>query len=68
MRRGEGLPPDEEPGMNAREQALLALWRGLDEQAQLEVQRAAEEKKRLLTLENRLRELEAVVADIKRLA
>lgn len=67
MRRGEGLP-EQEVSENAREQAILALWRGLDEQAQQEIQRAAEEKKRLLTLENRLQELEAVVADIKRLA
>lgn len=54
--------------VNAGEQALLALWRGLDEQAQQDIQRAVEEKKRLATMESRLAELEAVVADIKRLA
>jgi len=65
MRRGEGQVPSAE---NPREQALLALWRERDEHAQREIHGAAEEKKRLKTLEQRLQELEAVVADIKRLA
>lgn len=51
-----------------REEALLALWRELDETDQQEVHRVAEGKKRLATLEQRLMELEAVVADGKRLA
>jgi len=51
-----------------REQALLTLWRELDEDAQREIQRHAEEKKRLTTLEQRVSELEAVVAAGKRLA
>lgn len=51
-----------------RELALLALWRELDEGEQREIQLAAEEKKRLKILEQRLAELEAVVADAKRLA
>nr|WP_288467444.1 helix-turn-helix domain-containing protein [uncultured Pseudomonas sp.] len=67
MRRGEAPHPSSVPDSSA-EQALLTLWRELDESGQQEIQRAAEEKKRLLTLENRLRELETVVADIKRLA
>lgn len=67
MLAGE-VAADQSGRVNANEQALLTLWRGLDESAQQEIQRAAEEKNRLLTLENRLRELEAVVADIKRLA
>ncbi len=54
--------------VNPREQAILELYRALDEDAQREIQNAAEEKKRLKTLEQRLQELEAVVADIKRLA
>jgi hypothetical protein len=53
---------------NPREQAILELYRALDEDAQREIQSAAEEKKRLKALEQRLQELEAVVADIKRLA
>lgn len=68
MRRGASSDADAEPPTNPREQALLALWRELDEDAQREIQLAAEEKKRLKTLEQRLQELEAVVAAGKRLA
>lgn len=53
---------------NPREAAILQLFRELDEASQLEIQRAAEEKKRLTNLEQRLAELEAVVANVKRLA
>ncbi|MCO3340367.1 helix-turn-helix domain-containing protein [Pseudomonas aeruginosa] len=65
-----GVPVGEAHGgaENPREQALLALWRELDEGEQREIQLAAEEKKRLKILEQRLAELEAVVADAKRLA
>ena len=68
MRRdeeGQAAPASAE---SPREQALLALWRELDEDAQREIQLAAEEKKRLKTLEQRLQELEAVVAAGKKLA
>lgn len=47
---------------------MLALWREPDEEAQRDIQRHAEEKKRLNTLEQRVLELEAVVAAGKRLA
>lgn len=50
------------------EHALIEQWRNLGESAQQEIQRAAEERKRLLIFENYLQELEAVVADIERLA
>ncbi|HBO0984934.1 TPA: helix-turn-helix domain-containing protein [Pseudomonas aeruginosa] len=65
-----GVSVGDAPGgaENPREQALLALWRELDEGEQREIQLAAEEKKRLKILEQRLAELEAVVADVKRLA
>ncbi|UUC83838.1 helix-turn-helix domain-containing protein [Stutzerimonas stutzeri] len=68
MRRGEVLSGAQASADNPREQALLALWRELDEDAQREIQLAAEEKKRLKTLEQRLQELEAVVAAGKKLA
>lgn len=68
MRRGEEGTAAQSPAESPREQALLALWRELDEDAQREIQRAAEEKKRLTTLEQRVSELEAVVAAGKRLA
>lgn len=68
MRRGEAGQVGQGAAESPREQALLALWRELDEDAQREIQRAAEEKKRLNTLEQRVSELEAVVAAGKRLA
>jgi transcriptional regulator with XRE-family HTH domain len=55
-------------GTNPKERAILELFRELDEGGQREIQSAAEEKKRLKTLEQRVQELETVVADIKRLA
>lgn len=68
MHRGEAGQVERGAAESPREQALLALWRELDEDAKREIQSAAEEKKRLKSLEQRLQELEAVVADIKRLA
>ena len=68
MRRGEDGTAAPASAESPREQALLALWRELDEDAQREIQLAAEEKKRLKTLEQRLQELEAVVAAGKKLA
>lgn len=68
MLRGNTAPGTNAGAESPREQALLALWRELDEDAQREIQRAAEEKKRLNTLEQRVSELEAVVAAGKRLA
>lgn len=62
---GQTTPSD---SASPREQALLNLWRELDEEAQRDVQRHAEEKKRLSTLEQRVAELEAVVVAGKRLA
>jgi len=68
MLRSELGQPSPIETTSPREQALLTLWRELDEDAQREIQRAAEEKKRLKAMEQRLRELEAVVAAGKRLA
>lgn len=50
---------------NPREQAL---WRELVEDEEREIKHAAEEKKRLTSLEQRVAELESVVVDGKRLA
>ncbi|KYO87163.1 helix-turn-helix transcriptional regulator [Pseudomonas aeruginosa] len=68
MWRGGDSQKVEETLTDPREQALLALWRELGEDDRREIQLAAEEKKRLKILEQRLAELEAVVADAKRLA
>ncbi|WMR35702.1 helix-turn-helix transcriptional regulator [Metapseudomonas otitidis] len=68
MYRENGGNTPAEPADSPRERAMLALWRELDEEAQRDIQRHAEEKKRLNTLEQRVSELEAVVAAGKRLA
>ena len=47
MRRGEAWQVPQGVAATPCEQALLALWLDLDEDAQREIQRAAEEKKRL---------------------
>lgn len=51
-----------------REQAMLALWRELDEDAQRDIQRHAEDKKRLKNMEMQLQELSAAVAALNRSA
>lgn len=67
MRRaGAGL--EKESASDPREQALLALWRELDEDAQREIQRSAQEKKRLSDIEAQLKELAAAVAALNRSA
>ncbi|MCP1617060.1 MULTISPECIES: helix-turn-helix transcriptional regulator [Pseudomonadaceae] len=68
MYRENGGNTPAEPADSPRERAMLALWRELDEEAQRDIQRHAEEKKRLNTLEQRVAELEAVVVAGKRLA
>lgn len=62
---GQAAPVSAE---NRPEQALLVLWQDLDEDARQDIQHAAEEKKRLTTVEERVAELEAVVVGGKRLA
>lgn len=68
MLRGEADPVPKASVSNPQEEAILALFRSLEEADKREIQRAAEEKKRLSSLEQRVSELEAVVADGKRLA
>lgn len=71
MQRGEEtLAPAQQAStpseISPREQAILELFRSLDEDGQREIQDAASEKKRLRDLEQRFKELAAAVADIKR--
>ena len=68
MYRGEPAPAGNGSPDNPREQALLALWRELDEDAQREIQRSAQEKKRLSDIEAQLKELSAAVAALNRSA
>lgn len=67
MRREDGARGQGKPE-SASEQALLELWRELDEHAQQEIQRAAQEKKRLSDIETQLKELAAAVAALNRSA
>ena len=53
---------------NAREEAVLTLFRALDEDAQREIQQAAEEKKRLRDVERRLDDLSAALLEVKKSA
>lgn len=68
MLRDTNVTSVTKPAQTHREEAILALFRELEEEDQREIQSAAEEKKRLKTLEQRLSELEAVVSDIKKMA
>lgn len=49
-----------------QEEAILELYRSLGEAGQREIQSAAEEKKRLMDVEQRLKELTESLADTKR--
>ena len=51
---------------NMQEEALLELFRSLGEAGKREIQSAAEEKKRLMDVEQRLKELTESLADTKR--
>lgn len=62
----EAMPP--EPGLSRQEEAVLALYRALDEDARREIQNVAEEKKRLRDVERQLQELRADLAAAKRRA
>lgn len=67
---GDGPPRRDagvaEPDLSASEQAILALYRALDEGAQRDIQSAAEEKKRLMDIESRLKDLSTEVAQVKK--
>lgn len=61
--RGESSPV---LAMTPAEAAILELYRALDEVAQRDIQSAAEEKKRLMDIESRLKDLSAEVAQVKK--
>ncbi len=52
--------------LNSKEQAILALFRALNEQGQQEMLSAAQEKGRLGRLEQQVRELASAIEDIKK--
>jgi len=51
---------------NSQEEAMLELFRSLNDAGKREIQSAAEEKKRLMDVEQRLKELTEALADSKR--
>ncbi|MNY82219.1 hypothetical protein D3C86_2241930 [compost metagenome] len=59
----EGSDPATE---NMQEKAMLELFRSLGEAGKREIQSAAEEKKRLMDVEQRLKDLTEALADTKR--
>ena len=71
---GEGTmtgeaPQQEQTGavtINPQEEAILELFRSLGEAGRREIQSAAEEKKRLMDVEQRLKDLTEILADTKR--
>lgn len=54
------------PPANPQEEAILELFRSLGEAGRREIQIAAEEKKRLMDVEQRLKDLTKILADTKR--
>lgn len=56
----------ETAAINPQEEAILELFRSLGEAGRREIQIAAEEKKRLMDVEQRLKDLTEILADTKR--
>lgn len=66
MLRGISAPDSETTVNNPQEEAILALFRALEEKDRREIQSAAEEKKRIRDIEQRLKDLTEALADTKR--
>lgn len=66
MLRGVSAPVAEMAVSNPQEEAILELFRSLGEAGKREIQSAAEEKKRLMDVEQRLKDLTEALADTKR--
>lgn len=66
MLRGVSVAATDSPATSPQEDAILALFRSLEETDRREIQSAAEEKKRIRDIEQRLKELTEALADTKR--
>lgn len=66
MLRGGSIAPTALPVTSPQEDAILALFRSLEETDRREIQSAAEEKKRIRDIEQRLKDLTEALADTKR--
>ncbi len=63
--RWRGAIPEVD-ALSPEEEAILALFRSLDGGAKRDIQSAAEEKKRLMDIESRLKDLSTEVAQVKK--
>lgn len=66
MFRGVSAESPDTQTVNQQEEAILELFRSLGEAGKREIQSAAEEKKRLMDVEQRLKDLTEALADNKR--
>ncbi len=66
MLRGEAGAVPEVLASNPQEEAILTLFRSLEEADRREIQSAAEEKKRIRDIEQRLKELTEALAVAQR--
>jgi len=66
MLRGGSISPTSKPAANPQEDAILALFRSLEETDRREIQSAAEEKKRIRDIEQRLEDLTEALAVARR--
>lgn len=66
MLRGGSVARSVSPVTSPQEDAILALFRSLEETDRREIQSAAEEKKRIRDIEQRLKDLTEALADTKR--
>lgn len=66
MLRGVSASPGGNQAVNPQEEAILELFRSLGDAGKREIQSAAEEKKRLMDVEQRLKDLTEALADTKR--
>lgn len=66
MLRGTSVAPVASTPNSPQEDAILALFRSLEETDRREIQSAAEEKKRIRDIEQRLKDLTEALADAKR--
>lgn len=66
MFRGVSAESPDTQTVNQQEEAILELFRSLGEAGKREIQSAAEEKKRLMDVEQRLKDLTEALADTKR--
>ncbi|MCT9825203.1 helix-turn-helix domain containing protein [Pseudomonas sp. KHB2.9] len=66
MLRGVSVAPAVSLPTSPQEDAILALFRSLEETDRREIQSAAEEKKRIRDIEQRLKDLTEALADTKR--